>query len=135
MIAPVHAGPPPLTFAAQSQEMGRGEQDCNDLEEDGNEDLAEDSLAPKPRRRQGGEEGGQEGCAARIGGASAQGSDLAMVGRGDRSCRSHRGDFGGRGGGGSSRAYARRQSQAQRSRRGSQRRGHEGSTRGGQAAR
>src|SRR6516165_12758035 len=116
MIAPVHAGPPPLTSAAQAQEIGRGGQNCNeekdDLEEDGNEDLAEDSLAPKPRRRQGGEEGGQEGCAARIGGASAQGSDLAMVGRGDRSRRSHRGNFGGRGGGGSSRAYARRQSQA-----------------------
>ena len=27
-----------------------------------------------------------------------KGSDLAMVGRGDRSRRSHRGDFGGRGG-------------------------------------
>src|SRR6516165_1458673 len=80
MIAPVHAGPPPLTSAAQAQEIGRGGQDCNeekdDLEEDGNEDLAEDSLAPKPRRRQGGEEGGQEGYAARIDGASAQGSDL-----------------------------------------------------------
>lgn len=138
--AAVQASLPSVTFAAQFQEMRRGEEVCEEEKrfEEGSENLWEEEPGPQGGRRQDDKEDDKEGrvASAQIGRRTPpQGAGLAMVGSGDRGGDPLRRNLRGGNRRGASGADACGQSPAERGRRRSRRGRAGGRACGRQAAR